>query len=368
MLSAFRWVGSLILGMRRGSLFFIWIALEVNVFSFVFLIYLREGRRKLSALSYFLVQCVASKVFFLIFVLLRLSHHTLVDLLFLISLLVKMGAAPFHGWILALTSVISLRLLFLLSSFQKILPLWVFRIAKLDFLGGVVGLGVLVSVLGGIGTARLKNVIVYSSVLNLAWILRSPINIAYLFLVRYRIGLLVLVAWIIVNSNPQIIDIQIYHQGQLNRLLGLIAVFRIAGLPPFLRFFLKITLLHALLDYYNMLISFFLVVGSSFFLYIYRRLIISSLRWRGLIPSWGALTVNIYGWAVCLLLFSQYVFFVFLCHLSEIWIHVKRWFVWHNYKKIDIPPKNTPPLIKTVVCVLQSLWPALMLLTYLEIR
>jgi len=52
---------------------------------------------------------------------------------------------------------------------------------------------------------------------------------------------------------------------------------RVAGVPPFLGFFIKISVIFILILYKKIFLSFFLVISSIIIIFIYRRIFLNSL-------------------------------------------------------------------------------------------
>ena len=167
----------------------------------------------------------------------------------ILSLLLKIGIPPFHWWFLSLMEKLERESLFILSTLQKIIPIYLlFKVAR-KFVALILFLRAAVSIQGIFNQVRVKKLIGYSSILGVTWVLSClpKLNLGILYLIVYSLGLFI---WIWsseivsllnlkslsrINSRPQ-------WRGALR--VGLISM---AGFPPFLGFYLKVLVLRGLL-------------------------------------------------------------------------------------------------------------------------
>ena len=81
-----------------------------------------------NSMKYFLIQRIGSIIFILSALILSFNYMTIIELLIVISLLIKLGAAPFHGWFVSLAKTININTIFILSTIQKVIPLIILRV------------------------------------------------------------------------------------------------------------------------------------------------------------------------------------------------------------------------------------------------
>ena len=84
-------------GLSRDNFFRLWVFIELNLLTFVFLIFLRGRNMPGVELKYFLLQRLASGGFLLSYLALLSQNHTLFELSLFGSILLKLAAAPAHG-------------------------------------------------------------------------------------------------------------------------------------------------------------------------------------------------------------------------------------------------------------------------------
>ena len=84
-------------------------------------------------LKYFLVQSVRSILFLVGSLTILRGSFPDPTCLITIPILVKLGAAPFHGWFIRILSIVQIRTLTLLSTLQKLTPLLLLLHLKISY-------------------------------------------------------------------------------------------------------------------------------------------------------------------------------------------------------------------------------------------
>lgn len=238
----------------------IWIALELNIISFIPLLTHSSWLQETEAgIKYLLFQAMGSA-----FILLSAVNPAL-SILTTLGLLVKLGAAPFHFWFPSVISRISWTAAILLLTWQKIAPIRILITSSIEFgsssLPLLGALGALIGGLGGLAQSRLRPMLAYSSVGHIGWII-SVLNFSPLAAFVYFISYLFIsipIVWAALQSN-------IYLNKKRNLPLRTSSIFSIfpviislRGLPPLLGFVPKLL---SLLVIPSTLVAIILIIGS----------------------------------------------------------------------------------------------------------
>lgn len=254
---------------RREDWFLVWIGLEVNIISFLILIYRRYRIGVIeSCLKYFFIQSLGSVLFISIF---YLNYYIVGGILFLI-LRFKIGAGPFFYWFPSLCSGIDWSSCYMLIIFQKIIPLLLIRIFVHWILWFVVFISLIIGVLGSFNQRNIKQLIAYSSIHHLGWIIliimRGKRIRWLLYLVLYIIILFRVVGLLLKDDA---IDLSTIFVSK-NKVMFIMRILRIAGIPPLLGFFLKWIALIRIIEI-NIIYLIILIIASVVILYIYIRIV-----------------------------------------------------------------------------------------------
>lgn len=252
----------------REDWFLIWVGLEINIMSFLLLVYKRYrimiGE---SCLRYFFIQRISSSLFIGIFYL----DYYIISGIILIILRLKIGAGPFFFWFPSLCSGVDWISCFFLILFQRILPLVLIFIFIHWVIWIIIIIRLFIGVLGSFNQINLKQLLAYSSVNHLGWILIIGILKGIVWIVYLILYGFVLWRVIILILKDNIINISIIYLSKY-KLVFIIRILRIGGVPPLLGFFLK------WMAFINILIIrkvflLILIVVSIVILYIYIRVV-----------------------------------------------------------------------------------------------
>ena len=276
-------ITSSILGVSINNIIITWRFIEINLLSFIPLITFRKYfNPHIIGLKYFLIQSLGS-IFLLVSILIILisEKNNFFNLFFVFRLLWKIGVPPFHFWLFSLIIELNWLLFFILSSWQKILPLYLINKIYFNLWDYIIILRLIICVVGVMFQSRIKKLIIFSSIFTSSWIISSIIFFKIIWTLLLGIYRLILFFLIIFLSNRRLLikeSENYFFITQIEKFYIFFILLRIAGIPPFLGFFIKISVLFILLLYKKFIISFILVVSSIIILFIYRRIFLNRLR------------------------------------------------------------------------------------------
>lgn len=277
-----------IIRISSASWFTAWLGLELNLLSFIPLI---SSTRNLysseAALKYFLVQALGSAVFLCRSSTVLISSKPVLSFFILVSLLLKIGAAPFYFWLPPIIQGLSWFNCLVLITIQKIAPIILIsyliqtnsNLISLLYLSSV--LSACAGSLGGLNQVFLRKILAYSSIAHIRWILASLVNRTLLWLNYFLIYCIVSISavW------PLYLH-QIFHFNQListpfhlnlSRLRISVAFLSLGGLPPFIGFLPKILVVQFLSQQGIILWVAILFLGALITLFFYIRVILIAL-------------------------------------------------------------------------------------------
>lgn len=183
----------------------------------------------------------------------------------------KIGAGPFFFWFPRLCSSLEWSSCYILMLFQKFLPLLLISLFVNLLIWIIVIVRLLVGVIGSFNQVDLKQLIAYSSVHHLGWIIIIIVkdNLRWIvYLIMY--GLL-LIRVVLLLYKSDIINVRILVNNK-RKIIFIIRMLSIGGIPPMLGFFLKWM---ALINVVNISLIFLiiLVLVSVIILYVYIRIV-----------------------------------------------------------------------------------------------
>lgn len=264
-----------------------WIGLEINLLSFIPLISNKNNQFSTeAALKYFLTQALASAI--LLFGILCLglyqnlsfstSFTAPFNLVLATTLLLKIGAAPLHFWFPGVIEGLRWTNGLILMTWQKIGPLillsYVFTSGPFRTL--LVLLSSLVGSLGGFNQTSLRQIIAYSSINHLGWMLAATLLgesywiVYFLFYSFLRLAIISLFNAYQLSHINQVFSLPISNP--ILKLALFCNLLSLGGLPPFLGFLPKWIIIQGIVSHGYLFLITLIVLMALITLYFYIRI------------------------------------------------------------------------------------------------
>nr|QHD47930.1 NADH dehydrogenase subunit 2 [Kamimuria klapaleki] len=302
----FTLISGTIISTSANSWFGAWIGLEINLLSFIPLMTNPSNLMSSEAsLKYFLTQALASAtlLFTVIFAALIFSlpntllvSNPFLNSLISSSLLLKMGAAPFHFWFPGVMEGLSWINGFMLLTWQKIAPLMLisYNLSLNTFSTLVILLSILVGSLGGLNQTSTRKILAYSSINHIGWLIAALIlqeNIWNIYFITYSF-LTATIIFLLQSFSISHIS-QAFSLNSISPILKFslfASLLSLGGLPPFLGFLPKWIVIQNLTGTGMMFTATLMVVATLITLFYYLRLSFGSLMLSYTENLWTHLT------------------------------------------------------------------------------
>uniref|UniRef100_UPI0030E00F39 NADH dehydrogenase subunit 2 n=1 Tax=Glyphohesione klatti TaxID=3053539 RepID=UPI0030E00F39 len=269
---------------------FIWMGLEINLLSFIPLLFMSQMNQETeAAMKYFLIQSTASGILLLgasgiMFNLFLFSGPKFSSFMLIIALATKLGMAPCHFWFPSVMSSLSWPMCFILSTWQKLVPLFLILMLlapKTNFYMLML-ISLSSSIIGGMGgmnQSQLRPLLAYSSIGHMSWVVTTSLfstSISMMYFTIYVMIILSMMSTLLLlsmQSNPHSINMS-----KINPLISMslmVSILSLGGLPPLTGFMPKWFAIQLLLMNQNFLITLLLVLGSLMNLFYYLNIFFS---------------------------------------------------------------------------------------------
>nr|YP_010714102.1 NADH dehydrogenase subunit 2 [Menida musiva]WDD39665.1 NADH dehydrogenase subunit 2 [Menida musiva] len=223
-----------------------WIGLELNMMSFIPLILIKVNKSSSeAAMIYFLTQSISSMLLMmtiLMFMYKYLIPSKLILMIMNISLLIKLGAAPFHIWMPKIMSNMTWSKCGMLMTWQKIAPLYM--LSNLNY-NMIINLSIISSIIigsmGGINQTSLRKLMGYSSINHLGWMLaiNKSMNLWMIYMMIYS-TMIIMICYMFNNYKINFINqMSSLNMSMTDKYSFFIMMLSMGGLPPFLGFLPK---------------------------------------------------------------------------------------------------------------------------------
>nr|WIL96416.1 NADH dehydrogenase subunit 2 [Pseudomiza obliquaria] len=293
---------STMISISSNSWFGCWIGLEINLMSFIPLISKSNNLLTSEAsLKYFLTQSIAS-INFLFYIILKMTLlknfeiNNFMMMMINSSMLMKMGAAPFHFWFPNIIEGLSWFNNFILMTWQKITPMILLSYYfNKNLLILSIMLSIIIGAIGGLNQTSLRKMMAFSSINNLGWMISSIMiseNLWMFYLIMYSFLISIMCLFFFMMNTYFINQLYILNMKPLIKINLLINFLSLGGLPPFIGFFPKWIIINFLMMNYYYFLTFIFIMMSLIMLFFYIRIIYSSFMLNYFKMKWFKINIK----------------------------------------------------------------------------
>lgn len=295
----------ILISISSTSLLGVWMGLEINLLSFIpLMINTNNLLSTEAALKYFLNQVLASLVLLFliifmmnnyIFIFFNRIYSHFINLI-VCTILIKIGAAPFHFWLPQVIDKISWINNLTLITIQKIAPIIILSyMINTTFLVLIITLNIIIRAIRGFNQTSLRKIIAFSSINHIGWIFIGLIfNEAlwlnyFIFYRLFSIAIVLIFKTFNLSYIKQTFSLKINY---LQKILIFCSFLSLGGLPPFLGFFPKWIIIQYLIDF-NIPLLTIMVLCSLVILYFYLRVCYSAFILYNYFNIWKIINLKI---------------------------------------------------------------------------
>nr|AWN56299.1 NADH dehydrogenase subunit 2 [Neomegalotomus parvus] len=293
-----------------------WMGLEINLMSFIPLI--SKNMNKSSSQSmmiYFLTQSIGS-VTLLFSILMKpmlfineFMNQELFKIMMMISMMIKVGIAPFHLWFPEMMSNLAWLEASLLLTWQKVAPLFImnYMTPNLWLIYFAAILSSMVGSIGGLNQTSLRKILAYSSINHLGWmIMFMSMNIMwYKYLILYSVMIFMLCLILSVNNFYFMNQVNSPSFSMMEKFSLSIMLLSMGGMPPFIGFLPKWMVIQNMIKSNLYLVMIIMMLMSLITLFYYLRLSSAMILMYSTMNKWNYSKIN-----------KTYFFMIYLFNLS----------------------------------------------------
>nr|UVU30515.1 NADH deshydrogenase subunit 2 [Odontocolon albotibiale] len=238
------------LTISMNSWFTIWMSMELNLMTFIpLMIHLNQYHKEMS-MKYFIIQSFSSSLlmfssnFFMIDPLNTTNNNFFytMNFLMILSLMIKLGSAPFHLWYIIIMNNMSWSSCFILSTWQKIIPL--FMLSYIYNMYMIIPFIISSSIIGamfGLNHQSMRLILAYSSINHLSWMMLNLMimdSMLMMYFLSYSIINLTIMMTCF-KMNIMFINQIMYLKNKFNNFTLIFNFMSLASLPPMFGFMMK---------------------------------------------------------------------------------------------------------------------------------
>nr|UFZ13759.1 NADH dehydrogenase subunit 2 [Acanthacorydalis asiatica] len=267
-----------------------WMGLEINLLCFIPLMSTTNNLiSNESALKYFLAQALASSILLFSIIMISIEENTFIffdtihmnQIMLDSSLLLKLGAAPFHFWFPSVMESLDWFNSLILMTWQKIAPIVLISYNySSKFIYCSISLSLLIGAIGGLNQTNLRSLMAFSSINHIGWILSALMISESLWITYFLFYSFLSISIVMIFNNFKIFHfIQINTQlnsEPMNKFFIFMNLLSMGGLPPFLGFLPKLLVIQFLVKSNDFFMIFLMVMTALITLFFYIRISYSS--------------------------------------------------------------------------------------------
>lgn len=251
----------------------------MSLLSFIPFIHNKNTIRSEAIIKYFIVQRVASTIFLFRVIYMLIGVNIINEIIITIAILVKLGSAPFHNWVLIIIETINYLVILVLLTVLKIPPLSILYQINTKILAIPIALRIIVRSISCINQSSVRKTLGYSSIYNIRLLLISinKFNIVMIFISMYSFILFLLVSLvktIKINFINQIISNEFRTWLKINLWINILSI---GGFPPLIGFIAKIIVIQTLIDSDQLTILTLMIFTSLIVMIFYMRMAFTAM-------------------------------------------------------------------------------------------
>nr|ACH78204.1 NADH dehydrogenase subunit 2 [Euphausia superba] len=291
-------LSTLILGITisisSNSWFGAWMGLELNLLSFIPLIFMKDNQYSSeAALKYFLIQALGSTVLLISAVMIMMKMQVFSAPLSA-ALLLKAGSAPFHFWFPPTLEGMMWPQALVLMTIQKITPMSLLSYYIEDqmmLISVAAMMSAVVGALGGLNQTLLRKLLGYSSINHMAWMMSALLMSESMWLLYFAVYSVMSFSVVMLFHFTQTFHFNhlLNHipPGSAVKMVMFMSLLSLGGLPLFTGFVPKWIVIQQLCwSGYFFLLS-ILLSSSLFTLFYYLQVTLSSLALSSAKTKWS---------------------------------------------------------------------------------
>nr|UPL65494.1 NADH dehydrogenase subunit 2 [Metatropis brevirostris] len=280
-----------------------WMGMEMNLMAFIpYMTVMKNKKSSKAIMIYFMVQSMGSMI--MLFGILMNSFITIsylmekeiVMMTIMLGLILKMGAAPLHFWMVEMAQHMNWSSLMILMSWQKIAPMYVLSnmITMNLFTVIIIIMSAMVGAIGGINNTNLQKIMTFSSINHMSWMLLMMINKTQwmMYLMIYSIMVIMACSFFKKFKANYLNQLNIIPMSMMEKYTLASILLSMGGLPPFLGFLPKWMVIESMINSNLMILITLLMMLSLITLFYYMRMVSSLLMMFNANNKWMVINKN----------------------------------------------------------------------------
>nr|YP_001974631.1 NADH dehydrogenase subunit 2 [Rhagophthalmus lufengensis]ABI14539.1 NADH dehydrogenase subunit 2 [Rhagophthalmus lufengensis] len=283
---------STLISISSYSWFGMWMGLEINLLAIIPILQMNNNYLSAeSSIKYFIVQAVASTMILMSIIISSFKSKILFNELTLsssilmmnLSLLTKMGMAPFHFWFPEVLEGLSWMNCILILTWQKLAPM-VLLMYNMEFSKSIIIIiivGVIISGVMSFNQISIRKLMAYSSINHMSWMISSMLVLKTIWMIYFLIYSIMTLNILLILNYYKIYFLNQLFQTMNNftsmKFFFILNFMSLSGIPPFIGFLPKWLTIQMLINEKMYFLTLIMIIFTLVMIFIYMRISVSSL-------------------------------------------------------------------------------------------
>nr|YP_009643389.1 NADH dehydrogenase subunit 2 [Pyrrhopeplus carduelis]APO08806.1 NADH dehydrogenase subunit 2 [Pyrrhopeplus carduelis] len=257
-----------------------WMGMEINLMSFIPLMISHQDKKaSQSMMIYFLTQSISSICMLFAILMNKFimynSYEQVSQLILIISLMIKLGSAPFHMWLPEIMSNLNWTNNMLLMTWQKIAPMTILsNNINFQMIFLFIFLSTGVGAIGALNQTSLRKIMAYSSINHLGWMMMLMMmeNTWMIYLSIYAMIIAMIFIMLMKKNILFMNQMNSNKMTTLEKITMASLMMSMGGLPPFTGFLPKWMTIQSMMNAKMWIMMTFMIFMSLITLFYYLRM------------------------------------------------------------------------------------------------
>nr|YP_010614353.1 NADH dehydrogenase subunit 2 [Dalbulus maidis]WAS32287.1 NADH dehydrogenase subunit 2 [Dalbulus maidis] len=271
-----------------------WMGLEMSMMAFIPMIQNFNQLSSESMIKYFIIQSIASTLFLFGIISMLIGVNTKNELLMLMSMLIKLGMAPFHNWMLMIIQYINYSEMFILLTVMKIAPISIMHQIQSNMMIIPIAMSMIISSISCMNQSSMRKIMAWSSIYSVSMMMISINNmsIPMTYMLVYSM-MLMMILFLANKLKINYINQMVFNEYSLwIKMTVWFNMLSLGGFPPTMGFIIKVMIIQSLMTQQEFILSAILMMTSLLTMLFYIRLTFNSMLIMSTHMKWTKTSYN----------------------------------------------------------------------------
>nr|AFI23448.1 NADH dehydrogenase subunit 2 [Ceratocombus sp. HL-2012] len=297
--SKMMFMSCLILGMvmtlYSNNWIIMWTGMEINMISFIPLLSSMNKLSSEASMMYFLIQSMGSSIFMFSIlinpIMIYSMGENIMKMLMIMSIMIKMGAPPFHMWVPEMINKMNWNKSIILLTIQKVAPMTIMSniITNNNMFELIIMMTVITGAMGGINYTSTRKIMTFSSINHMGWIMACMMNhnqLWIIYMIMYFMMTYMIMYFFMKKKIYSSNNLNMKANQALEKINITTMILSLGGMPPMMGFMMKWITINLLMNMNNYVTMIIMVMMSLIILYYYINMISKNILNSSMDSKW----------------------------------------------------------------------------------